>query len=245
MRKPLQIAAASDLHGELGIQFPECDIGILNGDIVPLMSSAEDWHQWQELNWVERKLLRWMKRQPVGKWIVSWGNHDIVSYSPDTRPLVTEMLEGIDAVVLDDSYPWTVQGGWKFSGFPYTPTIQDRNWAFSLPRGDERVKMCVDHHIESDTDVLISHGPPQGFLDGENGDRFGCAILHCKIVEVCPRVVFTGHIHGARGKRDKMFGSDGKYIKLINTSIVDPSYSPKGGKVQQYKLIERHPTWEN
>ena len=49
--------------------------------------------------------------------------------------------------------------------------------------------------ISEGVDVLIAHGPVAGHVDG----GFGCEELlrHCKRVR--PRLVVSGHIHGAHG----------------------------------------------
>lgn len=60
----MKIAGMADLHGHLNhTSPPDTDVLAIVGDIVPLMSSAEDWKQWQELQWVERKFVRWLRRQ--------------------------------------------------------------------------------------------------------------------------------------------------------------------------------------
>lgn len=231
----MKIASMSDLHGSLSHVAPECDVLALVGDLVPLYSSAEDWKQWRELHWVEHKLTRWLKRQPFERCLISWGNHDIVACAPDTRQIVTECLNSIEGVtVLDYDTPSIMIEGVRFSGHPYTPTIQQRNWAFSLPRGDERVGWALDHFVHPQTDVLLSHGPPMGFLDEK--ERYGCAMLTKKVIEVAPALVLCGHIHECRGMRTQMWNSKGRITKVVNVSIMDADYSAKGGKVQVVDL---------
>ncbi len=233
----MKIAAVSDIHGFLSHMIPECNVLCIAGDIVPLLSSAENWKQWQELDWIERKFLRWLKRQPFERCLISWGNHDIVACAPDTRQLVTEMLNNVEGVtVLDADAPSVLIDGVRFSGYPYTPTIQQRNWAFSLPRGDVRNRMALDLHVHPETDVLISHGPPMGFLDDCPNGRVGCAELAKKIIEVCPKLVLCGHVHEARGQRAWMWNERGEQTRLINVSLCDADYSVKGAKVQTYDL---------
>jgi len=225
------IAGISDQHGKLSHTTPECDVLCIVGDIVPLLSTAEDWKQWQELAWLETKYLRWLSKQRFTHCLVGWGNHDICANSPDTRPLVKAALESMPGVqVLDHDNPSVVINGIRFSAYPYTPTIQQRNWAFSLPRGDERVRRGLDHYVHPETDVLLSHGPPQGKLD----HGYGCAELACKIVEVAPKLVLCGHIHEARGRREEMWNIKGQQTRLVNVSICDREYNEKGAKVQTW-----------
>lgn len=233
------IAGAADLHGKLNVSYPEAAVGLIAGDLMPLMSSAEDWKQWQELDWLERKASRWLKRQVArtDAFFFVPGNHDIVFYSPDTRPLARELMAGLGIIVLDDPSDQLEHGGVKFSGYPYTPTIQDRNWAFSQRRSSPAVEACVDA-IPEDTDVLISHGPPQFLLDGvERGGHVGCAHLLRRVLEVGPAAVFCGHVHEQRGLRQHYFGLDGRSRRIINCSIVDEDYNEKGGRVQTLELL--------
>lgn len=241
------LAGVSDQHGKLSITAPKCDVLAVVGDIVPLLSSAENWKQFQELHWLETKYVRWIRRQEFEHCIVTFGNHDICAYAPDTRKLVREVLEEVPGViVLDDVNSTVVIDDIRFSAYPFTPTIQQRNWAFSLPRGDRRVKMSLDACIHPETDVLLSHGPPQGFLDiGYGVGRCGCAELASKIVEVAPRIVLCGHIHESRGERDKMWNSKGRQTKLINVSICDRNYSEKGGKVATCEIHPLPEVWKS
>lgn len=233
----MRIAAVSDQHGDLSHSIPECDVLCIVGDIMPLYSSAEDWKQWQELSWVETKFVKWLKRQPFKQCLISWGNHDIAAIAPDTRKILTDTMESVDGVsVLDDETPHESIKGVIFSGFPYTPTIQQRNWAFSLPRGDMRNRLALDHHIHPETDVLLTHGPPLGFLDECDNGRAGCADLTHKIIDVAPRLVLCGHIHEQRGKRAWMWNTKGTQTRVINVSICDENYQARGARVQTYDL---------
>lgn len=235
----MRIAGVSDQHGFLSHSTPEADVLAIVGDIMPLLSSAENWKQWQELKWVETKYVRWLKRQPATRKLITWGNHDIAAMAPDTRKILTDLLNSIEGVtVLDSDDPSVLIDNVLFSGYPYTPTIQQRNWAFSLPRGDFRVDMALDLHVHPDTDVLLSHGPPAGFLDkvpeGGKIRHTGCAMLAKKIIEVAPAVVMCGHIHEERGNRDSMWNHTAKPTRLINVSLCDRNYSVRGAKVQTY-----------
>ena len=67
--------------------------------------------------------------------------------------------------------------------------------AFNLPRGEP----CREHwrRIPSDTDILITHGPPLGFKDWcDSGDHAGCADLLREVqTRIKPLVHLFGHIH--------------------------------------------------
>lgn len=232
------IAGVSDQHGDLSHNVPVCDVLAIVGDFVPLYSSAEDWKQWQELRWAEKKYVRWLKKQPAKRIIVSFGNHDIAAFAPDTRALLKEALESVsNVIVLDDDYPSVVIDGVRFSAFPYTPTIQDRNWAFSLSRSKAAtIQVIAEAMIHDDTDVLLSHGPPMGFLDSVRSERVGCAMLTKRIIEVAPTLVLCGHIHEQRGRREWMWNARGELTRLVNASLCDENYSVRGAKVQTYEI---------
>ena len=238
----MRIAAVSDLHGHLSHSIPECDVLCIAGDIPPLLSTAENWKSAQELHWLETKFLRWLKRQPFDECLIGWGNHDIFAMDPMTRRDAIIMLQNSmpGVTVLDVDNPTTVIDGVRFSAYPYTPTIQQRNWAYSLPRGDHRVELGLDYCVHPQTDVLISHGPPLGFLDlvPDRKENTGCAMLAKKIIEVAPSHVICGHIHEARGQRAWMWNSKGFQTRIINASICDRNYSPKGANVQQFTTGE-------
>lgn len=230
------VSGAADLHGHLGFQFPESGIGLIAGDFVPLYSSAENWKQWQELHWIEHKFVKWLKRQVdrCDAFFLVSGNHDIALYATDTRDEATEMIESTGATVLVDPDEAAVHEGVRIVGYPYTPTIQDRNWAFSQARTSPAARLAAESI--RDCDILITHGPPQFMLDSCGSGHAGCAQLAHRILEIGPRVTFCGHVHEQRGKRLTYFDLQGRVRRIINCSIMCERYSPKGGKVQTYEL---------
>jgi len=86
--------------------------------------------------------------------------------------------------------------GVRFWGSPWQPWFFD--WAFNLERGEEiRAKWEL---IPDDTEVLITHGPPQGHGDmTSRGEGAGCADLLARIRQVKPRYHLFGHIHEGYG----------------------------------------------
>lgn len=230
----MRIASVADLHGHLSHTIPECDILAICGDIVPLYSSAENWKHWQEYDWMKRKFVRWLNRQPYKHCIITWGNHDIVAFAPDTRAkLYVHLKQNVrNLTILDPADGPSVEiERVTFSGYPYTPTIQQRNWAYSLPRGDYRNELALDR-LASNTDVLLSHGPPNGFID----EGHGCAQLSKWIIDNAPSHVLCGHIHECRGQRAWMWNGIGKQTRIVNVSVCDRNYSAAGAKVQVIDL---------
>ena len=88
----------------------------------------------------------------------------------------------------------------KIYGTPWQPEFY--NWAFNLPKGGPGL-MSKWEAIPEDTDILITHGPPQEHLDMSgppyNEPNLGCALLREKVDEQPPKIHVFGHIHGGYG----------------------------------------------
>lgn len=81
-------------------------------------------------------------------------------------------------------------------GSPWQPEFFD--WAFNLPRGEALAKKW--EQIPSETDILLTHGPPMGSLDRTNrGELVGCEELTKRLAELQVRIHVFGHIHEAYG----------------------------------------------
>lgn len=107
--------------------------------------------------------------------------------------------------------------GIRFWGSPWQPWFL--SWAFNLQRGPElAAKWAL---IPDDTDVLVTHGPPQGILDRTFDDRaVGCEALTEALRRVRPRVHCFGHIHEGYGT----LARDGTLH--VNASTCTLSYQP-------------------
>jgi len=88
----------------------------------------------------------------------------------------------------------------KIYGSPWQPEFY--NWAFNLPKGGPGL-MSKWEAIPTNTDILITHGPPQDHLDMSgppyNEPHLGCALLREKVDEQPPKIHVFGHIHGGYG----------------------------------------------
>ncbi len=175
-----RIVCVSDTHSfHRKTVVPDGDILIHAGDITlhGELEAVEDFD-------------RWLGTLPHRHKVVIAGNHDFCfQEKPErARPLLT------NAVYLEDSAV-TVEG-LKVYGSPWQPEFG--GWAFNLPRGPELA--AVWGKIPDDTDVLVTHGPPAGFLDRTNrGVHAGCADLLARVFQVRPRLHVFGHIHEAAG----------------------------------------------
>jgi Icc-related predicted phosphoesterase len=179
----------SDTHGthrrDSYESLPSCDVLIHAGDFTNLGKPAE----------VE-DYLAWLEQLDQFSDIVYIaGNHDL---GYDAPPL-TRLGNGTRLHYL---YNRSVTiGGVNFYGSPYTPRFFD--WAFMYDPADAK---AIWSGIPTDTDVLITHGPPYGVLD-QCPDRqgvmtsVGCPGL-LAAVEERPSIqlhVF-GHIHEGYGQ---------------------------------------------
>lgn len=110
--------------------------------------------------------------------------------------------------------------GIKIFGSPWTPEFC--NWGFNYY--PEKAQELWDD-IPSDTQVLVTHGPPQFILDEVNDymkiKYCGCPVLAKKIVQT-PSIKYHlfGHIHEGYGKVVK----DG--TTYLNSSIMNRNYKP-------------------
>jgi Icc-related predicted phosphoesterase len=111
--------------------------------------------------------------------------------------------------------------GIKIHGSPIQPAFCD--WAFNRERGED-IKKHWDL-IPEDTEILVTHGPPEGILDETTrGERVGCKDLWNRIVQTQVKLHVFGHIHEGRGHKyfeDKMF---------VNASAVNARYKIVSGE---------------
>lgn len=116
---------------------------------------------------------------------------------------VTVMVD--DAIEID---------GIKFYGSPYTPTFYD--WAFM----ESEINLSIRwQNIPTDTQFLITHGPPKYTLDLCRNGNVGSDSL-ARVLSNLPdlRAHVFGHIHEGAGY--KVVGS----TTFINASVLDGRY---------------------
>jgi hypothetical protein len=129
------------------------------------------------------------------------GNHDrMFENYPDRAMEIVNSYKNID-YLQDD---WVEVGDdekmVKIYGSPWQPEFY--SWAFNLPKGGPGL-MAKWEAIPKNTDILITHGPPQDHLDMSgppyNEPHLGCALLREKVDEQPPKIHVFGHIHGGYG----------------------------------------------
>lgn len=105
----------------------------------------------------------------------------------------------------------------RFYGSPWQPWFYD--WAFNLPRNSDELREKWNK-IPKDTNILITHSPPYGYLDKPYGHHLpvGCEILRKVINENKPKIMVFGHIHGSHG-----YYFNG-HTHFINASVLNEQY---------------------
>lgn len=199
------IIALSDLHGRLP-DVPKCDILVIAGDICPCFHRT---HYHGQPEWMRGAFKQWLWTQPVEHTILTAGNHDWVWYQ------APEMVGGAKPyrMLIDSSVELR---GIKFHGTPWQ--LPFNNWAFNLDEDGLTEKYKLIPH---DTDLLISHGPPFGYLDAvatHPWDHLGSKALARAIEEHNTPLTIFGHIHSGHGIQLHQ----GRYY--VNASILNEEY---------------------
>lgn len=167
------------------------------------------------------EFLDWLQGQDYSHIVVTPGNHDWC-YQKDPERMRRECADRGIHLLMDEGI---ILEGIKFWGSPVQPWFHD--WAFNKFRGRD-IKKHWDM-IPSDTEVLITHGPPHGILDlVPRNERVGCEELMLRINELpALKLHVFGHIHEGRGYLEQ----DGRLF--VNASSLDGHY-----QIETRKQIE-------
>ena len=195
----MKIVLISDTHTNHNFRIPKGDVLIHAGDVTSRGTKAE-----------VDVFIKWFQSQPHKHKIFIAGNHDFYFENAVKNNLKTEFK---NLIYLNDS--GCEINGLKFWGSPIQPDFF--KWAFNRKRGEE-IKKHWDL-IPTDTDVLITHGPPHGILDLTTiGLYSGCKELKKKVFEIQPKLHVFGHIHEGYGTTtiNKTF--------FVNASLLNEKY---------------------
>lgn len=214
----MKIVCISDTHN--------CneEIAVPAGDI--LLHAGDSTNRGSHLE-VEDFLI-WYSDLPHKHKIFVAGNHDWL-YEKENQ-FARLLTAKYNIKYLQDSF--VEIDGLKIYGSPWQPRFYD--WAFNLNRGaelSEKWKL-----IPLDTDILITHGPPNGILDEVPRLGFientGCEELRKRVETLAEfgrlKLHIFGHIHCGYGVKED-FG-----VNFINASTCDEQYRP----TQQPIVIE-------
>jgi Icc-related predicted phosphoesterase len=142
----LRIVCISDTHGQhTKLSVPDGDVLIHAGDFTAFGERPKEIIDFNQ----------WAGKQPHQHKIVIAGNHDSMF---ERHPGAARELLG-NAIYLENSA--TELAGLKIWGSPVQPEFN--NWAFNIARGAAIRRYWK--MIPTNTDVLVTHGPPFGVLD--------------------------------------------------------------------------------
>lgn len=207
------IDCVADLHGF----YPQTeggDVLIVAGDL------TKSNKQWQYL-----EFRNWLRAQNYKHRILVCGNHD----GCIEEGLFYFSDEWLGAIYLRDEE--VVIDGVKFYGSPWTAHFDEVNPHCAAFMKPEKQLAEIWKKIPEDTDVLITHSPPFGILDGiplpHDGTLFhaGSKTLAAEMAkrDKVPKLWVWGHIHEAYGED---LAVRGKECKMINCSYVNEKYKP-------------------
>lgn len=225
-KKDLTFVCISDTHTKTdGLALPPGDVLIHAGDFTStgLPQEVENFNKYLSLQNFQYK-------------VIIAGNHDITfdveSYESDLKkrfhsyysrykksePFTAEEVKKklTGCIYLEDS--GVEIEGYKIYGSPWSPTFYD--WGFNLPRGKAILEKWKK--IPTDTDILITHGPPYKILDKTiSGSYAGCEDLLNEIKNrIKPKFHIFGHIHEGYGVHEE------EGTTFINASTCTLSYRP-------------------
>lgn len=202
----MEIIFISDTHTKHKMFTPYLQRG---GDIIVCCGDITGMGGVEEL----RKFAAWYGALPFTHKLLVAGNHDFIL--EQTPSLARRILKNTGIIYLENKE--TVIDGLKFYGSPVSSHFN--NWAFNKKHGLE-IKQYWDK-IPLDTDILITHSPPLGILDGNSeGLHLGCDMLRDTVRNIKPTIHAFGHIHEGYGTLSK----DGTYY--INAALLNEKYQP-------------------
>ena len=233
----MKIVHISDTHGSKyhnKLEIPECDVLIHSGDVGGRTNLFE-----------LQSFIIWFLEQSATIKIFVAGNHDIVldKFWPSrtknniTRHILYEDNLSAKKMIKDSGIIYLenkdyVYQGIKFYGSPYTPSFHKQNWVFNADRGEEIKKEWSK--IPSDTNVLITHGPPYGILDTipenykitpEEDVKRGCEdlinVIKKRLYDL--KLCCFGHIHGNTGIIVHPV-SNTRHVIFSNGAVIDNDY---------------------
>ncbi len=191
----MRLLHISDTHGkhELLIDLPKADVIVHTGDF------TEDGTEEEVKDFIE-----WFCGLPYSHKIFIAGNHD--------NCLCGAKIEGLPNNVHYLCNEGITIDGIKFYG---VPMFLEDDLEGNFPELFSR--------IPDDTDVLLTHQPPLGILDEQDGINYGDNHLYKRVMDVRPKYHLFGHLHHTE-ETYKVF----RKVRFSNAA---------GGKYGRYALL--------
>lgn len=191
----------SDIHGRISLidNSVSPDLWICSGDFFPNKTRGIKTIEAEfQRAWFVQNLSTILDRLGDAPLLFIGGNHDYV----DLAALLVEFA-GYDAQTITTK--GVEHGGYLFAGFREIPYIQGE-W-----NGETRVsdlsKLCGEV-FDSNPDVLVTHAPPAGILDVDDGAHGGISPLTNMLTYTDHKVKahFFGHVHEKGGMSTEKVG---------------------------------------
>ena len=202
------ISDTHNFHNDL--ELPDADILFHTGDFTLIGDHSEvyDFNEW----------LGTLKQFAYK--VVIAGNHD--------KCVGMDQFYGVkhitNAIYLQNS---AVEiEGFKIWGSPMTPAFQQMRAGLTFYTNSDREAKGVWRGMPRDTDILLTHGPPYGYLDVvvRNWDymmteHVGDKMLLDKVNKVKPKYHAFGHVHEGYGIHET------DDTTFINCSVINGAYN--------------------
>jgi len=192
----MRLGHFSDLHGNISHIEGSPEVWVCSGDFFPNETrgivAEETVTQTAWFNAIVDELIARLGGKPV-IWV--GGNHDFVNLAK----LLTE--RGYPA--FDATEGMVEFGGHRFAGFREVPFMAGE-WAGET----HDLNPMVDRAFEMNPTILVTHAPPAGILDNDNGCGHGCGVrpLATALAYRPHNIVahLFGHIHADNGHIEEM-----------------------------------------
>lgn len=221
----MKVACVSDVHAQWDrLEYPQADVLVIAGDMftnVHPRASSRDLEQQMRNLLVLDEICKELKSQGIYQEIIGIaGNHDYL-FERENQAARNQCRNFV--YLQDEEF---VYEGVKFYGSPYTKHFY--GWAFNFPdhslnpyRARAAARDCWEQ-IPSDTQVLITHGPPLNILDEcPDGQRVGDEWIgdYIKHLTITKLHVF-GHIHHSYGQLEQ------DRVVYVNAAACNEAYEP-------------------
>ena len=195
----IRLVLMGDTHGHhRDVKVPDGDLLVHTGDFTFFNGSTLAIRDFND----------WLGQLPHRSKVLIPGNHDSGFVDPAFRELITEAT-----LLINEG---TVMQGLRIWSSPCTPN----DWGV-FGAATAREREALFSRIPKNTDILITHGPPQGILDqsSQHGKPQGCDQLLAAVRRVRPRLHVFGHIHQQYGVLD-CAGT-----LFVNAALAGPDYA--------------------